>query len=241
MNDGKMLKTAGLWFVILPPLYILIFTMMSLYFDYPAILREPAGHILRLYQEKGVLLKGYWYGLVVCSFLIIFLAIVTHNLLDTGKKSLSLQFATVSGIIAGLANALGFVRWMWLVPNLAGMYLDPHATEVTREAVKITFESFHLYAGFSIGEHFGMSLLGIWGVIISCKLLGTKLLNRWLAWIGIAVSAGVAFGALEGFGIEAAGLVVALCSNLWGIWMIAAGIIFIARSKKSFTGDYRKE
>ncbi|KPJ71196.1 hypothetical protein AMJ52_08875 [candidate division TA06 bacterium DG_78] len=232
MEHKKIVRLAGYWFAILPPFFIILFELMTMYFEYPTILREPAGKILELYLTKMPTIVVYAYLLLFASFLFVPLSVIAYNLFNTGKKSILLQIGTVIGIIAGSMNALAFFRWVWLVPNLSYIYTDPTVSQATRDAAVVTFESFHIYAGVSIGELFGMNLLGIWGIVIAIMLLRSSLIKQWLAWIGIILAALIVAGAFQVFGIKAAGTIVAISANIWAAWMVVIGITLIVKASK---------
>jgi hypothetical protein len=232
MYDKKTMRLAGIWFAIVPALFIILFELVSMYFNYPDILREPSGHILELYLSKLPNLLVYCYLLMFAGFLFVPLSVIAHKLLDTGEKSLLLQIGTITGIVAGTINVLGTFRWVWLVPNLAYLYVDPTVSQATKDAVVVTFESFHLYAGVSIGEFFGMNLVGIWGIIIAIMMIRSTLVKKWLAGIGIILAALIVAGAFQVFGIKAAGMIVVVGANLWAVWMVIIGITLVSKAHK---------
>jgi hypothetical protein len=230
MNDKKIIRLAGYWFAILPPLFVILFELLTMYFDYPTVLREPAGRILELYLTKMPAILTYTYILMFISFFFVPLSVITYKLLDDGKKSLLLQIGTVIGIMAGALNALAFSRWVWFVPNLAHTYTDPTVNQATKDAVIVIFESFHIYAGVSIGELFGMNLLGLWGVIIGIMFLRSSLIKQWLSWVEIIVSALIVAGTFQVFGVKDTGTIVAISANIWAALMVIIGVTLIVRA-----------
>ncbi len=138
-----------------------------------------------------------------------------------------LPITTAFGILAGLVQTLGFIRWPFLVPHLANTYLNPAASEATRAAVVIVFEAFHRYAGVAIGEHLGFTTTGIWTFLISAALVQTRFIPRWLGWLGMALALGVAVGIFEVVGWAFAGTVNAISYLLWALWLVVVGVMFL--------------
>ena len=68
---------------------------------------------------------------MLTAVLFVPLAVLVHKALareDTPYMTL----ATAFGVVAGVVQFLGLVRWPFLVPYLADTYLDPASSEATR-------------------------------------------------------------------------------------------------------------
>ena len=82
--------------------------------------------------------------------------------------------ATIFGILAGLVQMLGLLRWVYLVPVLARTYSDPSLTADQREVEAAIFRALHQYLGVGVGEHLGYLFTGIWSILIGVGvILGT--------------------------------------------------------------------
>jgi hypothetical protein len=140
-----------------------------------------------------------------------------------------LWVATVFGIVAGLAQALGFLRWPFLVPHLAQAYLAPGASEAQRSAATLVFEGFHSYAGMAVGEHLGYLSTSIWTLLVASLMLRSALFGRWLGVSGIILALGVAAGLLEPAGLELAGTINTFSYLAWAVWLIVIGVVLLVR------------
>jgi Domain of unknown function (DUF4386) len=105
--------------------------------------------------------------------------------------------ATVVGVLAAVVQFFGLARWPFLVPTLARKYDDPAASEATREATVVVFESFHTYLGVAIGECLGYLFTGAWTVLVGIAMLQSSAFDAWLAWPGIAIGLFLVVGSLE--------------------------------------------
>jgi hypothetical protein len=133
----------------------------------------------------------------------------------------------VIGVLAGVAQFLGLLRWSFLVPTLATMYVDPKATQATRDGVAVVFQAFHRYAGVAIGEHLGYLFTSVWTILLCIAVIQTGVVNPLVGWLGIVPAIGVLAGVFEETGFESAGLINAISYILWSIWLIAFGIMLL--------------
>lgn len=225
MLDVRVRKTAALALIAVPILFNVFFALLAARFEYPDILREPTDYVLTQFQAGGAGLIQLWYGMLAVAVLFVPLAMLMHAVMaDEGSPRAWLGTATACGVVAGAVQALGFLRWVFLVPHLAERFADPNTSEPAREALRVTFEAFHLYAGAGVGEHLGYLFTGSWTLILSVLMLGLAAFPRWLGWLGIVSAIGIVTGMLEIAGLEMAGTINALSYVLWSLWMIATGI-----------------
>ena len=82
------------------------------------------------------------------------LAVLVARAIEDANATLLVVGASV-GVLAGLVQLLGLIRWPFLVPYLARLDADPVASPTQRETVDIVFQSFNRYLGVAVGEHLG--------------------------------------------------------------------------------------
>ncbi|MFN8459114.1 MAG: DUF4386 domain-containing protein [Anaerolineae bacterium] len=233
MTGPKLFKLTGILLIAVTVGFNTFFTLLAMNFEYPDILRFPTGYVLEQYHAGGSGLTLQWYGMVLVSILIIPVALLLHQIL-TAERTPYLTIATVFGVLTGVMNFLGFIRWVFVVPHLASVYVDPASSQATRDAVVVVFEAFHLYAGFSLGEHLGYLFNGVWTLLLGLVMLKSPYFKPWLGWLGIISAPLIIFGSAEGAGLEIAGLINVVGFALWSIWLIAAGIVLL-RAKPGST------
>jgi hypothetical protein len=217
----------GFLLILTPIAFNVFFTLLSVTFEYPDILREPTGYVLRNFDGGGGELVAIWYGFMLTAVLFIPLAVLVHKALvreDTPYMSV----ATAFGVVAGVVQFLGLVRWPFLVPYLADTYLDPASSAATRESVAVVFQAFNQYAGVGVGENLGYLFTGIWTALVALAMFGSPLpFRRWLAILGVLSAAGVSVGTLEPVGFEPAADIVVVGYILWSIWLALFGILLL--------------
>jgi len=233
MNELQVRRLAGLLMILVPVAFTICFTLLQMQFEYPDILRQSTADVLAKFQAGGTRLIAVWYALTLTAVLFIPLVVLVHRVLAAQEASVTLWIATVFGVVAGLAQTLGFLRWPFLVPHLAAAYLAPGASEAQRATAALVFEAFHRYAGMAVGEHLGYLSTSVWTFLIALLMLRAPLFGRWLGLSGMALAVGVAFGLLEPAGWELAGTINALSYLAWALWLVVVGIVMVVRHDSS--------
>jgi hypothetical protein len=229
MTTLPIRRLAGLLLILVPLAFTICFTLLQMLFEYPDILRQPTADVLTKFQAGGSGLIMVWYALTLSAVLFIPLVVLIHRLLAMQESSVGLSVATVFGIVAGVVQTLGFLRWPFLVPHLAQAYLEPGASEAQRAAATMVFESFHIYAGMAVGEHLGYLSTSVWTFLVALLMLRAPLFGRWLGLSGMLLALGVATGLLEPAGWELAGTINAISYLTWAVWLIAVGVVVLVR------------
>ena len=229
MNPLAIRRAAGTLLVIVPLVFTACFLLLQQLFEYPDILRQPTADVLTKFAAGGTPLIAVWYVLTLTAVAFVPLVLLVHRALAERDAPLVLEIATVFGLIAGVSQTLGFLRWPFLVPHLAQSYLAPGASEAQRAAAGMVFEAFHRYAGMAVGEHIGYLSTSIWTVGIALMLVRTGLVPRWMGVLGALLGLGIAAGLAEPAGWELGGTINALSYLAWALWLIAVGVIMLVR------------
>jgi hypothetical protein len=221
---GILLIAAPLWFNA-------SFALLGNRFDYPEILRRPAGEILERFRAGGSPLIILWWTFMLSGLLLITVAVLLGQVLGFGGI---VPVATTFGVLAGLVQMLGLLRWVYLVPALARAYADPALNAEQREVQAAVFRALHQYLGVGVGEHLGYLFTGIWSVLIGVGVIQTTALPTWLGWPGIVIGAGLSVGSAEFLGPNEergwnlAGASIPVLYIAWSAWLLAMGIALIA-------------
>ena len=219
-------KLTGLLLILLPITFNVVFILLQRNFEYPDILRKPTDYILSRFNAGGKKLIATWYAFVLAGVLFVPVAILVHQTLAS-EDTPYMPLATTIGILAGLVQFLGLIRWPFLVPHLAKTYFEPDATQATRDSIAVVFQAFHRYAGVAIGEHLGYLFTSIWTAFTALAITQSPLFNAWLGWIGFIPAIGIFIGVFEEAGFKAAGAINAISYILWSLWLIIVGIVLL--------------
>ena len=225
-------RTAGTLLVAVPLIFTAGFTGLQMTFQYPDILRQPAGDVLTRFAAAGADLHLYWYGMMSASLLMIG-AVIALGLHLWKHDNLLAAFSIGAGLLAGLVQALGLLRWVMLVPSLAAMYVAPGATELEQSMAVALFDAANHYLGMGVGEHLGYFFTAIWTALAAALLFKT---NPILASAGIVIALGVISGMLEPFGVPLTGVINSISYTLWAVWTLIVGIV-VLRDGRSATAN----
>ena len=199
------------------------FTGLQMTFEYPDILRHPAGEVLTRFAGAGADLHLYWYAMMFAALLMVGGAIAA-GIHFWKRDSLLAALSIGVGVLAGLVQALGLLRWVMLVPSLATAYVTPGATEIEQSMAVAVFDAANHYLGMGVGEHFGYFFTAIWTALVAAMLSRT---NRILAATGTVIALGVVSGMLEPFGVPMTGLINSISYTLWAAWTLVLGIVVL--------------
>ena len=174
----------GLLLILLPIAFNVIFFLLQKTFEYPDILRRPTDYILSRFNEGGNRLILTWYSFALTGLLFVPTAVLVHQVF--AKDDLPyMAVATTIGVLAGLVQFLGLIRWTFLVPYLAKTYFESDSSQATQDSIAVVFQAFHRYAGVAIGEHLGYLCTSIWTAFIALAITQSPQFNAWLGWAGI--------------------------------------------------------
>ena len=233
-SGGRTLcRVTGALFLIGALSFAAAATLLSATFDWPDILRQPADVVLPKFAAGGPSLVWTWFA-TAWTYAILVVPILLLPTALGRRDDAALWVASFAGAISAVLALIGFLRWVFVVPPLARLYLE--GDTANRSAVAAAWLAQHQFGGALLGEHLGQ-LLGIgWSVTLSIIVLRTRVLPRWLGAVGLLVSAIYLFNqgdvlatALPNFPVfDLAGLIG---STGWGLWVAALGVTLILRPR----------
>jgi len=216
----------GLLLILLPIAFNVIFFLLQRTFEYPDILRKSTDYILSRFNAGGNRLILTWYSFALTGLLFVPTAVLMHQVF--AKDNISyMTVATTIGVLAGVVQFLGLIRWTFLVPYLAKTYFASESSQATRDSIAIVFQAFHRYAGVAVGEHLGYLCTSLWTAFIALAITQSLQFNAWLGWVGLIPAIGIFIGLFEEGGFKAAGLINAISYVLWSVWLIAVGVVLL--------------
>jgi hypothetical protein len=224
----KLTTLTGLLLIVVPIAFNVTFFLLQRVFEYPDILRKPTDTILRRFKEGGAPLRRLWYAFTFSAVLFTPVPVMVQQVFQPDVPWF-LVVGTTIGVLAGVVQFLGLIRWPFLVPSLADIYTQPESTQATRDAIAVVFQAFHRYAGVAIGEHLGYIFTSTWTMLLCIALIQTDVSNPLFGWLGLIPAIGVLFGVFEETGLKAAGAINAISYILWSVWLIALGIALLLR------------
>lgn len=223
----------GLATIALAVLFNVPYAVLASIFDYPAILRQPAGEVLARFAAGGTGLIVTWYAFALAALSLVPLAsglAITPARL-AARPALAIG-AALAGVLAGITQAIGLVRWVFVLPDLARTATDDDPAAA--EAAIHTFSLINAYGGVAIGEHLGQLLTALFAGLIALLQHGEG--HRATAGFGFATAALLTLGTGEGLMLAAGqdGSLFAV-GTITGflaltVWLIATGMLLLRRT-----------
>ncbi|WP_432877370.1 DUF4386 domain-containing protein [Kribbella sp. CA-245084] len=222
---------AGSLFIASTVAFMIAATVLSMTFDWPDILREPADVVLPQFAAGGASLVWTWFA-VAWTYAVLAVPILLLPTALARREDAALRVATYLGAASVLLALIGFLRWVFVVPTLADSYTG--GDEGTRSAVAAAWTAQHQYGGALLGEHLGQLLAISWSVTVSVIILRSHVMPAWAGWLGLLASAlylvnqgDILATAVSGFPVwDLGGL---LGSYLWAAWLLVLGVLLFRR------------
>lgn len=235
LSRRRTAVVTGSLFIASTVAFMIAATVLSMTFDWPDILREPADVVLPEFAAGGASLVWTWFA-VAWTYAVLAVPILLLPTALARRGDAALRVATFLGAASVLLALIGFLRWVFVVPALADSYLN--GDEGTRSAVAAAWTAQHQYGGALLGEHLGQLLAIGWSATVSVIILRSHVMPAWAGWLGLVASAlyfvnqgDILATAVPGFPVwDLGGL---LGSSLWGVWLIVLGVLLLLRVKGS--------
>ena len=231
--------TRGYWLLgvlmILAPLVIgTSTTVLAVVFGYPGIGDQPGNEVLTTFVESQTTIMVAFYTITLAELARAVIAVGLHQVLSTGRDAWYLGVVTLFGVLAGVLRMLDYILWPFLVPRLAEAYFDPAASEATRDSSEVLMRALFSYLGDGLGGNLGVLLIALWIAGLSALMLRSSLFSGWVSVAGFIVSALYLINYIEFLG-STTGLIGTLgtvAQVLVSLWLVAAGIVFLMRSRR---------
>lgn len=216
-------RPLGMALVALALAFNLPYARLATTFDYPAILRKPPETILSALAAGGPGLIATWYAFAACA--LVFAPLAMAQALGQGRaqRAPSLAIAAaIAGAFAGILQAMGLLRWVLVMPALAGM---PDAAT--------TFTALHAWGGAVIGEHLGQLATALHVGLMAAIHASEG--RRALTIAGGLTAALIAIGSFEtpalALGLSGDGFALAAIAGYLALtlWLILAGVALLRR------------
>ena len=212
------------------------FSILAATYEYPDVLRRKAGDALDLFAAGGGSLILTWYGfaLTALAFAPVAIALSLTSARIAARPALSVG-AAIFGALAGIAQAIGLFRWVFVIPGLARVHADPNSTAEAKLAAEHAFDVLNQYGGVAIGEHLGQLLTALFVLLVA--LLQWREGARISAALGSLTAAAIALGTGEGLAIALGQpgelFSFATIGGFLGltVWLIATGVGLLRGSK----------
>jgi hypothetical protein len=230
MNRLQLVRTTGSFLMALVVLSNIPYLRLIQTFEYDDILREPVDYVLTRFQAGGTALLLTWLMFGLAALLLIPASLLLHQVVDR-RNTPYLGAATTMGALSGLLQAIGLMRWVFVVPILAELQTNPATDEATRAAVAVAYQVVHQYGGVVIGDQLGQLLLVAWTVGLGWAMVHSPLFKPWIGWWGLLTAPLLLLGQSELLATVIPNLPVVESTPigfiLWEIWLLVVGLTLV--------------
>lgn len=229
-------KAIGMAIVALAIGFNVPFALLAAKFEYPDILRRPVAEVLTAFAAGGPELVWIWFSFAISAIAMIPVAIAMAFGNDgwQARPAVAIGGAIV-GTLAGLAQAIGLLRWVFAVPPLALAYSDVSVTDAQKAAIEMGFTLMNLWGGVAIGEHLGQILTILWiGFVAMGQIADARLIDKIAAGFAGLAMVGIAIGLGEGLAValnapnDMFSLFTVAGYMAFSVWLIVTGIGFLS-------------
>jgi hypothetical protein len=205
------------------------YTILTITFEYPDILRQDAGAVLTKFHDGGSSLILTWWAFAILGIPLLIAYILIGQKFE--NRLGFIKWVTTLGVISGIVQIIGLLRWVFVVPVIANNYVAA-GDYASKEAAKISFQTIHQLGGVLLGEHIGQLFTVAWTIMILYAFIKLKSFPKWVSWLGIISSIIYLLAQAELFATviqdfpfwDMAGFIG---STLWLLWLIIIGTMFI--------------
>ncbi len=207
------------------------YTILTIIFEYPDILRKDTADILTKFHQGGNALIWTWFAFAITGIPLLPAFILLGQ--EVENKNPLMRIATNIGIIGLIVQIIGLLRWTFVVPILANTFVNA-PDEPTKAAVIVAFKTIHQYGGVILGEHLGQLFTIAWTVMVTLVFRKISLFPAWVNVLGFIASFIYLLAQAELFAtvmpdFPVFGPAGFIGSTLWLIWLIVIGVFFFRK------------
>jgi Domain of unknown function (DUF4386) len=201
------------------------FAGLASVFDYPDVLKQPAGDVLVSFRNSQAAVTAWFLALALGAALLAPVAVGVGRL----STSRPMRWAVPIGIAAALVQVIGLLRWPLLVPGWAATAAGD--APVGAADARAAFGTANRVLGTLVGETGGYLLTAAWTLLVLAAL-GSAFTGRWFVALGsvsaVLVFAGV-FSPLDLPLVDTANFAGYV---LWSVWLVAFAAVLVLRRRR---------
>ena len=166
------------------------------------------------------------YGVGMLAGILLILAAPLLYQIFACRSSSSLRVAATCQALAGMTLALSASRWLIVLPFLQKQYDDSHASEATRAAINVDYDTISYFLGITLGEHLFAILIGVATLIWATHVSRSSNNRRRIGRVGIVGGAGWLLGSIEQLDFSLAQYFIGFLAAgpiIWLIWTALLG------------------
>lgn len=228
MSDRRSTAALLLGFTVLN---LVAAAVLGAAYGWPGVLDEPAAVVLPAFAAAQTAVVAGFLLQTLLSVALVPISIGLHRETGGGARLWPLTVA-VSGVLSGLAQTLGWIRWPITVPGLAATWLDPTTSPEVRAATEASYTVLTTYAGGALGEYLGWLFQAVWAIGVAVLLVRARVVGPATSVVGLGLTAVWGLSFLAGPFVPALaegllGTAAFAAYALWFFWLGAVGVALL--------------
>lgn len=221
-------KTIGYLLIFGVLLVFIPYTLLTLYFNYPEVLRENTDKILLSFHNSGSSLVLIWLAFSLLGLLLLEAVVLIGQKFES--HFYFVRWATVLGVLGFTFQIVALLRWVFVVPVLVEQYVN--GNEIERLIAVSNFKIVHHFGGVLLGESLGQLFTVLWTVMLCSAFIQLKLFPKFLHIIGIISSVIYSSAQMEYLHVVMPGIPYFSFSGyvgsiLWLLYLLILGFYFV--------------
>jgi hypothetical protein len=233
MTAESFRKLTGFMFIITPLWLFANSRVLGTISGFPNIQNAGVDELLTRVHESGTAGIIAWYIYIVPGVLYMASITMFHKVLQP-ERIPWFGVATAMGVTAWAIQFFGLVRWIFVYPYLAELWVASPNDAQKRAIVEVVFNAFNNYAGYALGQTIGIGLTALWILLVGIAIKKSPLFKPWLGYVAIVVAIGEFIGNLGPLGSVIPSVPIEPLFNVSGLfwyisyaWMAYLGVIMM--------------
>jgi hypothetical protein len=207
------------------------FNILVVVFEFPDILRASAEYRLTLFAENSGIVIPTYYVLALTGLTQVLLSVLLYE--SFTEKNGLVRTTAVFGVLTGVFQVLGFIRWPIVVPY----FVEAMNSGLSLETIAFVEGMMNRYAGMALGEHLGFLCQGIWTALLGMSMIKQDLFDNRLGWIGLVIGLVTLPMSMEPLGgaLAVFGELTWPVMGAWLIWLVLIAVSLLRTKAETVT------
>jgi hypothetical protein len=220
MSDSSFRKLTGFIFILSPLWLFVNLAVLAKVSNFPDIQARGTDEFLTTVHQSGETGILVWYAAIVSGVLYTAAMPMFHKVLEP-ERIPWLGVVTTIGICAWAIQLIGMVRWIFVFPYLANVWVAAANDPQKREIVEVVYTAFTNYTGFALGQTIGIHLTAIWTILAGIAIKKSPLFKPWLGYLAILIGIGQIIGNIGPLGAVVPSIPIQTLFNVSGlVWYV---------------------
>lgn len=208
------------------------FQLLAFYFDFPDVLRFKTMDMFKLFLANQSVIQPTYYLFTLSGITFFIISFFIYESLE--KRTTLGKLAMCFGCLAGSLTSFGFIRWVFVIPELANYAINNEGLASLNIIIESNIKLIHSYSGVALGENLAFIFQGLWLVLLAIDLHLHHTEDKKIIIPPFLIGVGILTYSLEQFGgvFSGLGFINIPLQGAWLIWLLAFSWALINATKR---------